>query len=223
MNLLAVVLVAFAFGFIGSMPLAGPIALLVFARGIEGDLRGAARIAIGASIAEGLYATVAFWGFSVLSAGHPLMVPISHGLTAIVLIAVGGYFLAWKPSTPADAATPSPAPRKSNGHTSALVVGFMISALNPTLIVTWSAAVAWLYSRQFVEFAPWMAAPFGGMAAVGVLSWFLVMLALLRRYRDRFPHKVLTWIVRSMGLALIAFGLFSAGQLASILFGSRAF
>lgn len=206
MNFLAVVLVAFIFGFVGSMPLAGPVALLVFARGIDGDLGGAARIALGAAIAEGMYASIAFWGFSLLSAGHPLMVPLSRGVTAVVLIAVGGYFLTWKPALEAHK------PRENVGASS-LVFGFMISALNPTLIVTWSAAVAWLYSRELVQFSPWMAAPFGGTAALGVFCWFLFMLALLRRYRERFPHRAIVWLVRSMGLVLIGFGLWSGARL----------
>lgn len=209
LNLLAVLFVAFFFGFVGSMPLAGPVALLVFARGVSGDFRVAFAIGIGAAVAEGIYAGIAFWGFSILFAGHPFVVPLSRAITAFVLWAVGIYFTLWSPRPK------GPNERRGDSRTGTFFVGFTISALNPTLLVTWSAAVAWLYSKEFVTLAPWMAAPFGGMAAVGVATWFFVMIDLLRRYRERFPHHVLMWVIRGMGLVLIGLGVWSAVQLAT--------
>src|SRR5215471_1241504 len=54
-------IVAFVLGFVGSMPVAGPISVMVVSRTAEGNWRAARRIAYGASVAEALYAFLAFW------------------------------------------------------------------------------------------------------------------------------------------------------------------
>ena len=55
MSFVAVSLVALVFSFVGSLPLAGPIALLVVSNGVRGRYKEALRIAIGAALAEGIY------------------------------------------------------------------------------------------------------------------------------------------------------------------------
>ena len=98
MRLIAICVVALVFGFVGSMPLAGPIALMAVARSSHGKYSEALRIGLGAAAAEGLYAAIAFWGFTTFLASHAFVVPLSHAVTAIVLAAVGIRFVFWKPS-----------------------------------------------------------------------------------------------------------------------------
>jgi threonine/homoserine/homoserine lactone efflux protein len=50
--LVAPVALGFAFGFVGSIPVAGPIAALVLSRGLEGRARSALSLAAGAALAE---------------------------------------------------------------------------------------------------------------------------------------------------------------------------
>ena len=61
MRLLAICLVALIFGFMGSIPLAGPIAIMAVARASRGKYSEAMRIGLGAAAAEGIYAGLAFW------------------------------------------------------------------------------------------------------------------------------------------------------------------
>ncbi|QRK07401.1 LysE family transporter [Archangium violaceum] len=198
MNTLITSLVAFAFGFIGSMPLAGPIAVMVFSTSVRRHYGAALRIGFGAALAVSLYAAVAFWGFSTFLAKYPVILPVSHGLSAVVLTVLGVHFARWKLR---DEAKPEQEP-----HREGLLLGFTIAALNPTLLATWSTAVAFLYSLQLVSFSGLLALPFGAAAGVGVASWQLAFVGLIRRYERRFPRHVLTWGVRIMGLLLIAGG-----------------
>src|SRR5208282_1597048 len=92
MSFVAVSLVAFVFAFVGSLPLAGPIALLVVSNAASGRTKEALRIALGAAVAEGIYAFLAFWGFATFLARHALVLPISHGVTAVILCALGARF-----------------------------------------------------------------------------------------------------------------------------------
>jgi threonine/homoserine/homoserine lactone efflux protein len=195
-ELLLTGLIAFGFGFIGSMPLTGPIAVMVFSACLEGRYGVALRMGLGAALAEAGYAAVAFWGFTRFFAEHPAVLPVSKGLSALLLTALGVYFARWSPQDEAAGRSPG---RDARGF----LLGFSVSALNPTLLATWSAAVAFLYARQLVHFTPLGALPFGAAAGAGVAGWEAAMVGLLRRYTHRFPRRAMTWTVRGMGVLLL--------------------
>jgi threonine/homoserine/homoserine lactone efflux protein len=208
MRLIAICVVALVFGFVGSMPLAGPIAILAMARASRGKYSEAMRVGLGAAVAEGLYAGVAFWGFTTFLANHAFVVPLSHAVTAIVLAAIGARFVFWKPTEDKDT-------RENKAGTALL--GFSVSAVNPTLFLTWSAAVAALYSRGLGETSPAYAIPFGACAAAGIGAWFVTLAALFRRYGDKLPRAAMMWVIRVMGLALVALAVWSAAKLVHLL------
>lgn len=199
MSILVVALVAFAFGFVGSMPLAGPISVLVVSTAFDKRFADAMKVTLGASIAEGAYAFAAFWGFATFLAKHKSIVPIAHAVTAFVLLAVGGYFVRWKPKR-----------QERSERKPGFFVGLSIAAANPTLLVTWSTVVAWVYAHRLVEMTGALAIPWGIAAALGVGAWNLVVIELIRRFHEKFPRRAIKWIVRAMGLVLIAMSAWSA-------------
>lgn len=200
MAVLVVCVVAFVFGFVGSMPLAGPIAVLVLSTAFRQKYGSAIALNVGASLAEGLYAFLAFWGFATFLARHEEIIPIAHAVTAVVLLALGVYFVFWKFRDT----------KKREEKQASFWVGFSISVLNPTLLVTWSAAVAWIYSHRFIDLRPWLAIPWGVAAAAGVAAWFFVLVGLVKRFHGRLPGRVIVVIVRAMGVALIGLSVWSA-------------
>ena len=206
MSFVWVSLVALVFAFVGSLPLAGPIALLVVSNGVNGRYKEALRIALGAALAEGIYAFLAFWGFATFLTRYRLVLPISQGVTAAILLALGVRFVFFKVK---DEKVQPGEPRPAR-----FWVGFSISALNPTLLASWGAVTTFLYSKQVVELTPILAVPFGVFATVGVGLWGLMMVTLLERYRSRLPNTALTWIVRGMGLLLIGVAVWSGVELA---------
>jgi threonine/homoserine/homoserine lactone efflux protein len=204
MRLIAICVVALTFGFVGSMPLAGPIAIMAVARASRGRYSEALRIGLGAAVAEGLYAGIAFWGFTTFLANHAIVAPLSRAVTAIVLAAIGVRFMFWKPKEEKDT--------QENKAGTALL-GFSVSAINPTLLLTWSAAVAALYSRGLGEPSPLYAIPFGLSAAAGIGGWFVTLTVLFKRYGGKLPQEALTWIIRCMGLVLVVLSVWSATKL----------
>jgi threonine/homoserine/homoserine lactone efflux protein len=213
MSVVLLCIIAAAFGFVGSMPLAGPIAVLVVSRAAQKEYGAAFRIGLGAALAEGIYAFLAFWGFATFLARHPVVLPISHGVTAVILLGLGAYFLLlWRHR---DTGRRS----KERERRGKFLLGFTISIINPTFLATWSAATTLLYSKQVVDMQGWMAVPFGVSAMLGVIGWWVVLLWLLKRFGDRFPESALTKVVRGMGLVLIGVGVWSAGELALYLTG----
>jgi threonine/homoserine/homoserine lactone efflux protein len=204
MTLLAICAVAIAIGYIGSMPLAGPVAIMAVSRAAHKKYGEALRVGLGAAVAEGLYAGAAFFGYTSLLARHAAVVPISRGATAVVLSALGVHFVVWRPKEKRD--------KRENKMGTALL-GFSISAANPTLFLTWSAAVALLYSKGLSRPPAAFAIPFGLSATCGVAGWFLSLAFLLRKYGDRLPEGAFTWTVRSMGVLLVGLGAWSGVDL----------
>ncbi len=212
MAAVAVCAMAVAFGFVGSMPLAGPIAILVLSTATRRRYGEALRIGLGAAAAEGFYAGFAFWGFTTFLARHAVVVPISHGTTALVLCALGVRFVFWHPEQ---------STKEPTSAAGTVFFGFWISAINPTLLLTWSAAVAFLYSKGLKEPSAAYAIPFGVCAAAGIAAWFVLLVSLLARYGGKLPQAALTWTIRVMGLVLVGLGASSGVQLFRWLAGHR--
>jgi threonine/homoserine/homoserine lactone efflux protein len=153
---------------------------------------------LGAAVAEGIYAGVAFWGFATFLARWRLVIPISGAVSGILLITLGVRFVFWRPAK---------AETREDRRAGTALLGFSISVLNPTLVVTWSAIVAFLYSRGLDEAAPALAVPFGLSAGAGVAMWFVCLVSLLRSFRRRLPQAAFRWAIRTAGLALIVLGI----------------
>jgi threonine/homoserine/homoserine lactone efflux protein len=202
-RVLATCLVALAFGFFGSMPLAGPIALMVVSRAARQKFDEALHVAFGAAIAEAMYSGVAFFGYATLFARHPLVKPVSQAVSALVLVVLGARFAVWSPKEKSD--------RRENAA-GTILLGFTVSALNPTLLVTWGASVAFLYSKGLGG-TNFEAVPFGLCAGAGVALWNVVLVRALRKYGGRMPRAFITWTVRALGAALVGLGVWSGVQL----------
>jgi threonine/homoserine/homoserine lactone efflux protein len=216
MSFVAVSLVALVFSFVGSLPLAGPIALLVVSNGVRGRYHEALRIAIGAALAEGIYAFLAFWGFATFLARYRLVLPISHAVTAAILLGLGVRFVVFRLKEE------EVVKGEGSAKPASFWVGFSISALNPTLLATWGAVTTFLYARQLLQFTPILAVPFGVFAAAGIALWGLTTVTVLKRVRNKLPTNALTWVVRLMGAILIVVGVWSGVQLARYLIAPKA-
>lgn len=198
-------LFGFLLGFVGSVPVAGPISALVVERGVQGRFKAGAFIALGGGVVEAIYAFLAFWGFSTFLSEYPIIVPISRGVGAVVLLVLGLSFLLKKPSDPE-------APRAyRDSKRGSFLLGAWICAINPTLIATWSAAVTTLYSSGVISFEEGgHALPFALGCATGISSWFLLLLAIIRRYRQRFSPHALARLVNAIGVLLLGLSIWFA-------------
>ncbi|HEY3446787.1 MAG TPA: LysE family transporter [Myxococcales bacterium] len=204
-------LFGFAFGFFGSMPLAGPIAVLVFARGLSRAYRSGAAIAAGSAIAESGYAFLAYWGMSELVSRFPVAVLAAKGVAVAILFGLGVAFVLKKAGTWAGSAGEDQQVRSS------FALGLGITALNPTFLATWSAAVAVLHSTRLVPATLVAAFPFALCAGAGIFVWFVLMLALLRRSEGKLRPEWVGWAMRAVGVALLGMGVWAAVDLARAL------
>ena len=200
----------FVFGFAGSIPVAGPIAVLVMALGLEGRFRNGLMLAAGAAIAEAGYAFLAFIGFSLLLADRPWMLLTSKGLAAAILLGLGIYLLWPKKAAEKKEAKPESAKRRAQGDLRNFLLGFGISAMNPTIIVTWTAATAFLFSTELITLSTPNAIAFGIGCSFGIAGWFAVMLAGLQKFRQKISPDASGRVIRITGGLVLILGVYFA-------------
>lgn len=200
--MLAAALIGFGLGFFGSIPVAGPIAVLVLARGLSARFKSGFFIALGSAIAEGLYAALAFWGFGALIGEYPWVEPVTRAAGAAVLLVLGVVLVRSKPH-PEDA----PPPRKTKGYGS-FMIGFGVTAVNPTLIATWTAAVTAVYGSGAVTFSAANAALFAVGTMLGIASWSSILLYVIHKLQKRFHPEMLIKAKRITGWVVLSLSLF---------------
>ena len=203
--MLIAAMVGFFFGFVGSMPVAGPIAALVFARAMQGRLRSGLYIAMGGAVAEAGYAALALWGFAELLEQYPWIQQVSNAAAAVILTVLGVLFIRHQETDTQESLDE----RAESGF----LMGFTITAFNPTLIATWTAAAAMLLSSGLVALEGSHALPFSAGAMAGIVTWFAMLLRLVAHFRERFSYASLARVIRGMGWFLLLIAAWFAYQL----------
>lgn len=202
-------LIGIAFGFFGSMPVAGPVSAIVLERALARRSLSGLFVAAGSAIAESVYAFLAAWGLSGLVLRFPALMHWTRIAGSLILLALGIYFIV-KPAPQFHA-------RKASRGVEArsFFLGFALTAFNPTLIVTWSAAVTSLYSTGLVPVDPSSALPFASGATIGVIGWFSVFLGLIHRYHGKLSPTTIHRIVRGTGVVLVGIGVWTGWRVLS--------
>ena len=207
-------LFGFTMGFLGSMPLTGPVAIIVFQRGLFGRFHDGLAVAIGCAAAECLYCGLAVAGFGTLLETYDVLQPISRGVSVVLLLALGIWFARARLPEQVEKAV---RPASVGQWVGSLNQGFWITALNPVIVLNWSASIAILYSVARLEFGAADKVLFPLAAALGIVAWFAVLLALLRKFGGKLPAQAFRFLVRTMGIALVVFSLWLAYDVATTL------
>jgi threonine/homoserine/homoserine lactone efflux protein len=185
--------------FFGSMPPVGPIAVLLLERGVSGRDGEGRGIALGAAIAETIYAALAMAGVSELMSRYAVVEMCARIIGIVILLALGVHFARF---TIAPRAA-DPAHHTHEASRKAAALGFSISAANPVLILTWSGSIATLLSFARLRFDVAERALFVVGVFAGMFGWFHLFLWMLRRWRDRITLRAAQWSVRFAGSAMI--------------------
>lgn len=187
-------------GFIGSMPISGPISLLVLHRGMLARYREGWAIGLGGAIPEGIYCALAILGVSVIREHFIAFDFLAKGLGMVWLFAIGLYFVLNRQQHLETGLVSKPSGPQWAGP---FTLGLSISTFNPIFFFTWSATAAMLYSIANLTFNVPEGIVFATSVVVGSAVWFAVLLALLRRFRERFPLWMLHRVIRGIGVALV--------------------
>lgn len=199
-------LLGFTFGFVGAIPVAGPVSALVLHRGIRRQYAEGFQLALGASLAEGIYVALAAFGFHTWIASSPWIGSLAVRIAACILIALGIHFIRSRRFLSRPRIGPSEATHSKKGGP--FWLGFSISLINPTLMVTWTTILTTLHPLRVIP-SSWdgvFALAFG--AALGIAAWFRLMLRMLRQSDGKLRPEVLERFLLAIGAVLIVFGLY---------------
>ena len=202
-------LAGFLMGFIGSMPVAGPTSLLVFHRGMLARYRDGWVIGLGGGLVEGVYCAIAVHAFSILRDSFTSFAPLAKGIGFFLLLALGLYFIFARQENAEKTGVAEPSPANWGGQ---FFVGVSVAALNPTLLLTWSASVAVLHSITNITLHSYNSVAFPASVVLGIVAWFSILLALLRRFRSQFPLSLHHKVIRSVGVLLVIVSISLAGS-----------
>lgn len=196
---------AFALGFFIAMPV-GPISLLILRRTVTGGLAVGAATGFGAAIADSIYAALAAFGLSAVTA---VLVDQAHWLGIIgglvlVWLGIGGLRAAGRRGDDLPTAAGGGAMVKVGSVVPAFASAVGLTLTNPLTVISFAGAFAGIG----------LAAAAGPVAAtatvvglgLGSLTWQLAIVVAAGGARHWLRPAVLVWIDRLSGIVLVVFG-----------------
>jgi threonine/homoserine/homoserine lactone efflux protein len=125
-------------GFIYSMPIAGPISIIIVSKAFQGKVRYCLRTALGAAIVESLFVFIVVYGITALyEIYHPLM-PYFLLIGAVFIIIIG--LRIRKQKIDLQALETKAIITDKYENRGGLRTGIIINITNPTLFISWFIA-----------------------------------------------------------------------------------
>jgi len=132
-------------GFIFSMPIAGPISILITSNALKGRLRYCNLATIGASFADFVFVFIAVFGLTKFYSLYKPFIPYILAGGSIFLLIVG-YRIARTRVDIEHMHEGKMAEKIEEKHYGAFWTGFLISFLNPTLFLSWMTSSFFIIS-----------------------------------------------------------------------------
>jgi threonine/homoserine/homoserine lactone efflux protein len=174
----------------------GPVNVLCASRTISRGWRSGLFSGLGAAAADTLYGSIA--GFSISLVIHFLVLERFWvrllGGTLLLLIGVLYYFKR-PPSLKEN--------REVRGH-SDFFSTFLLTLTNPTTVLSFLAVLAALGMDHHNVW--WLTVFLVAGIFCGSMAWWIFVVSMVNRMRDRFNGAALRWMNRIAGLAIGAFG-----------------
>lgn len=202
-NLFSIVLSAFLIGFFASTAATGPVNFLVFRNALIGKYRKSVVMIFGSAMMEMIYCTFALTIVGAIILHSKRIEIISQILTIGILFVISIYLYKTEPSHQPVIGTEVLSAKE---NVQAFLTAFILVALNPTVILTWSAAVATLISFKIIAITRiFHIVLFVVSAGIGTITGSLTMVLLVHFFRLRFSNKVVRIILKISGF--VVFGL----------------
>jgi len=194
-------LVGFLCGLILSIP-AGPLGLTIINHALEHGFLAGFFIGLGGILGETCYAALLLAGHSTILEQPALALALR--LVALVAVtALGLRYVCFRPEKLATSAVMASRIEQRWHHPRAFLLGFALTITNLMLIVLWATLSALLVAHEWVG----PSLPSRGACVVGVffggLTWFSALAYAVTRLHRQLSPRLLTWLVRGCGVALL--------------------
>jgi threonine/homoserine/homoserine lactone efflux protein len=186
-----------ALAFIGSVPMTGPLALLVLDRIIARERSAALWIGLAGALVEGVIAA-AVATLLPLVLRHSERIVTGARLSGSLVIFAIGVLLLMRPDLLASI--------KTDRKRQSFLAGFLTTALNPTLLATWTVTVTALHSNGLLASVRGTGLMFGLGVALGAFGWFVLLLVVMRRTRFEGLTRHRASLGRFIGVVLTVVG-----------------
>jgi len=199
------VLIGLAAGALTGVPI-GPANVAVIDAAYRFTLRRAIAVALGASIADGIYAAAGMLGVTPLLRAYPTIPPILNTISGLILLVYG--FLTAR-SQPVQPATPHADPTASDSVVmrkqmwSGFSLGLALILLNPAAIVTWVVVIG----PMIPDGTRLDGTAFSVGVTLGSFCWFALVAYLTQKGKNVLGEKA-AWIPRVVGMLLMGYALY---------------
>jgi threonine/homoserine/homoserine lactone efflux protein len=212
-----IVLLGLGLGIFSAVMPLGPVTVLVLRRAMAGDSSGALRLGLGRVPAETFYCALATFGVVALLDRFPAARASVEVLGMLMFLAVGLYLVVQRPTQPVvvDATRPE-SPAEARARRWGDWSGFIISMLNPTLLLSWSAMVAITVSMAGYEPTLSDKIMFPLALGVGIALGYMILVEFLRRHGARVEHAWVHRAIQAMGLMFVVLALWSGASIAGL-------
>ncbi len=137
-SLISLAIIGFAAGFFFSVPVAGPVSIIITSHALKGDRHFAFFTAFGAAIIDIIYCFIAVFGFTQLYEWYQPYIPVTLIVGALFLFVVGWRIRKTKLDLDHFDEPPEfKVPVKRFQRRGKFMTGLMINLLNPSLFIGW--------------------------------------------------------------------------------------
>lgn len=191
-------------GFAVAAPV-GPIGMLCIRTTLERGRVAGFCAGLGAAVADTIFAAIGAYGITLVGAflnAEKFWLSLFGGL---FLIAFGAHLARKEPNLANSESREVP-----KGLLADFLMTLVLTLANPTTILSFAGIFAGLSGAIGFTVQAVPALLIG--VFLGSAGWWLTLSGIVGLIRHRIDHRTMVWINRCAGLALVAFGIYTAGQ-----------
>jgi threonine/homoserine/homoserine lactone efflux protein len=175
----------------------GPVNVLCVSRTLTKGWHSGFISGLGAAAADTCYGAIAGFSISIVISFLIREQSKLRFFGGILLILIGIWYYFKKPEA-------LDKHRESKGTHSDFVSTFLLNLTNPTTVLSFLAVLAVL--GLSAHRATWLTLVLIGGIFAGAMAWWLILIAVTNRFRDKFNDRAMFWMNRIGGMAIGAFG-----------------
>jgi threonine/homoserine/homoserine lactone efflux protein len=192
--------IALVLGFFSSLPIAGPVSVIILRKGLVRKYSEGFIVSLGAGLMEGAYCFggISFVGFLTKALRLQIFLRI---MSSLFFISLGVYLIVRYNSGDNDKNN------KTNYRKNNFVNGALLVLFNPAIILSWAVVAAFLSNYEFTFVNPIGNLIFSLGAFFGIFIGLICLMFFVGKFRARFTDRFINRLFKILGIIIIAVGI----------------